>query len=261
MAGIVFGICALFGFAGTVLSAREAWRLRSRDEYRIARYARAVAFGLCTVGVVLAVPAVEEFVGSATGMSNAAKLGAHLCAVLWCASLQLMLVDWSYNHDVLKASLIARAVFAAFVLGAMLPLFIATTDESIEFTTEYAAVPGVTVYLMIYLTYVAITCGEIAFLCSGMARSVKQTGHVWTVRGLGVSAVAALFGVAYAISKGSYLVTHYLGHPWPLRTEEIVSPLLAGLAVVALIAGLTLAMVGKRLTTYGEQNLGAPGAV
>jgi hypothetical protein len=249
MDGLVFGLCALVGITGTVLSAREAWRQRSRNEHRIARLTRATAFGACTVGVILAVPPIADLAESVTGMHNAAKLGAHVCAVLWCGSLQLMLVDWSYNREVLKASLYARIAFAVCVLVAMLPLFVETTDESIEFTTEYATAPGVTVYLMIYLAYVAITCGEIAFLCSGMALSARRTGHAWTARGLGMSAIAAVLGVAYAASKGSYLVTHYLGHPWPLRAEEIVSPVLAGLAVVALITGLTMAMVGRRITS------------
>ncbi|WJV48862.1 hypothetical protein [Streptomyces flavofungini] len=249
MDGIVFGLCALVCIAGTALSGREAWRQRTRAEYRIARFARTVAFGVCGVGVLFAVPPVESFFESLTGMNNAAKLGAHICAVLWCGSLQLMLVDWSYNRDVLKASLYARIAFGACVLAAMLPLFIGATDENTEFTTEFATVPGVTVYLMVYLCYVAVTCGEIAFLCFGMAMSTRQGGHAWTARGLIVSATAAILGVAYAVSKGSYLVTHYLGHPWPLRYEEVVSPLLAGLAVIALITGLTMAMVGKRLAS------------
>ncbi|WP_329317894.1 hypothetical protein [Streptomyces sp. NBC_01262] len=248
MDGIVFGLCALFGLAGTLLSAREAWRQRDRNDYRIARFTRAVAIGVCTVGVIFAVPAVEDMIESATGMHNAAKLGAHICAVLWCGSLQLMLVDWSYNHEVLKASLYARVALAACVLTAMLPLFVNTTDESVEFTTEYATVPGVTVYLMVYLGYVAITCGEIAFLCTGMALVARRGGHAWSARGLALSSIAALLGAAYSASKGSYLVTHYLGHPWPLRYEEIISPLLAGLAVISLITGLTMAMVGRRLS-------------
>ncbi|MFF8989994.1 hypothetical protein ACF09H_08620 [Streptomyces sp. NPDC014983] len=247
MDGIVFGLCALFGIAGTVLSAREAWRQRSRNDYRIARFARTIAFGVCTIGVIFAIPPVEDLVESMTGMNNAAKLGAHFCAVLWCGSLQLMLVDWSYKHEVLKASLYARIAFAVCVLAAMLPLFVETTGERIEFTTEYATVPGVTVYLMVYLAYVAVTCGEIAFLCFGMALSVQRSGNVWSTRGLGLSAAAAILGVAYAASKGSYLVTHYLGHPWPLHAEEIVSPALAGLATIALISGLTMAMVGRRI--------------
>ena len=160
-----------------------------------------------------------------------------------------MLVDWSYNQDVLKASLYARVAFAVCVLAAMLPLFVKTTDGSVEFTTAYAAVPGVTVYLMVYLAYVAVTCGEIAFLCSGMALVARKGGHTWSARGLALSATSALLGVAYAASKGSYLVTHYLGHPWPLRREEIVSPLLAGLAVISLITGLTMAMVGRRFAS------------
>ncbi|WP_105968454.1 hypothetical protein [Streptomyces geranii] len=247
MDGLVFGLCTLIGLAGTVLSAREAWRQRDRSDYRVARFTRAVAIGICTVGVTLAVPAIEDVIESATGMNNAAKLGAHICAVVWCGSLQLMLVDWSYNHEVLRASLYARVAFAACVLAAMLPLFVGTTDKTVEFTTEFATVPGVTVYLMVYLAYVAITCGEIAFLCTGMTLVARRAGHVWTARGLALSSISALLGVAYAASKGSYLVTHYLGHPWPLRYEEIISPLLAGLAVIALITGLTMAMVGRRL--------------
>ncbi|WP_329217083.1 hypothetical protein OG352_13945 [Streptomyces sp. NBC_01485] len=249
MDGIVFGLCALIGLAGTVLSAREAWRQRDRSDYRVARFTRAVAIGICTVGVTLAVPAIEDVIESATGMNNAAKLGAHICAVVWCGSLQLMLVDWSYNHEVLKASLYARVAFAACVLAAMLPLFVGTTNETVEFTTEFATVPGVTVYLMVYLAYVAITCGEIAFLCTGMTLVARRAGHAWTARGLALSSISALLGVAYAASKGSYLVTHYLGHPWPLRYEEIISPLLAGLAVISLITGLTMAMVGRRLAS------------
>ncbi|MFI6464487.1 hypothetical protein [Streptomyces sp. NPDC050538] len=249
MDGLVFGLCALIGLVGTVLSAREAWRQRDRSDYRVARFTRAVAIGICTVGVTLAVPAIEDVIESATGMNNAAKLGAHICAVVWCGSLQLMLVDWSYNHEVLKASLYARVAFAVCVLVAMLPLFVATTDESVEFTTEFATVPGVTVYLMVYLGYVAITCGEIAFLCTGMTLVARRAGHTWTARGLALSSISAILGVAYAASKGSYLVTHYLGHPWPLRYEEIVSPLLAGLAVISLITGLTMAMAGRRLAS------------
>ncbi|MFF7469941.1 hypothetical protein [Streptomyces sp. NPDC008092] len=208
-----------------------------------------MAIGICTVGVTLAVPAIEDAIEAATGMNNAAKIGAHICAVIWCGSLQLMLVDWSYNHEVLKASLYARVAFAVCVLAAMLPLFVATTDETVEFTTEFATVPGVTVYLMVYLAYVAVTCGEIAFLCTGMTLVARRAGHAWTARGLALSSLSALLGVAYAASKGSYLVTHYLGHPWPLRYEEVVSPLLAGLAVISLITGLTMAMVGRRLAS------------
>ncbi|MDX2820488.1 hypothetical protein PV416_05155, partial [Streptomyces ipomoeae] len=88
MDGIVFGLCALFGIAGTALSAREAWRQRSRNEYRVARVARTIWFGVCTIGVTFAVPSVETLVESATGMNNAAKLGAHICAVLCCGSIQ-----------------------------------------------------------------------------------------------------------------------------------------------------------------------------
>ncbi|WP_274558153.1 hypothetical protein [Streptomyces spiramyceticus] len=247
MDAIVFGLCTLVGVVGTTLSAREAWRQRSRPEYRVARLARTIAFGVCSLGVALAVPVLADLLEQVTNVDNAGKLGAHICAVLWCGSLQLMLVDWSYNQDVIKASLYSRIALAVTVFAAMIPLFVATTRKGLEFTTAFAIEPGVTVYLLVYLGYVALTCGEIAFLCSGMAMSASHAGHRWTAWGLGTSAVAAVLGVMYAFSKGSYLVLHYLRHPWPLHIEEVVSPLLAGLAVVALITGLTLAMVGRRI--------------
>jgi hypothetical protein len=60
MDGLVFGLCALIGLVGTALAAREAWRQRDRSDYRVARFTRAVAIGICTVGVTLAVPAIED---------------------------------------------------------------------------------------------------------------------------------------------------------------------------------------------------------
>ncbi|MFD5888253.1 hypothetical protein ACFWHQ_20030 [Streptomyces sp. NPDC060334] len=257
MDGIVFGICTLVGIVGTWHAARDARRLRNRSEYRIARAARAVGFGVATVGVLMAVPAVERLLEDLTGVNNSARLGTHICVVLWCGGLQLMLVDWSYNHEVLRASLYARVALGIVVLAAMLLLFIATIGPEAEITTRFAEEPGVTVYLLVYLTYVAITCGEITFLCSGMALSTARRGHTWTARGLTTSAAAAILGAAYAISKGSYLVLHYLRHPWSLRYEEIVSTLLAGLATVALITGLTMAMVGRRLTQRKDDQLTA----
>ncbi|MDX2826001.1 hypothetical protein PV416_34280 [Streptomyces ipomoeae] len=47
----------------------------------------------------------------------------------------------------------------------------------------------------------------------------------------------------------SYLVTHHFGRPWPLELEEIISPVLAGIGVIFLFTGLTMAMVGKRLAS------------
>ncbi|UUN30077.1 hypothetical protein [Streptomyces sp. FIT100] len=46
-----------------------------------------------------------------------------------------MLVDRSYNHEVLKASRYARIAFALCVLTAMLPLFVTMTDESREMSS------------------------------------------------------------------------------------------------------------------------------
>ncbi|MFJ3229887.1 hypothetical protein [Streptomyces sp. NPDC086787] len=247
MNGLIFGLCALFGVAGTAHALREVWRQRRRTEYRIARIARIVAASASTVGASFAIPAVAGMIESAIGMDNVAKLAAHVCFVVACGSIQLMLVDWSYTSEALTASLYARIALGLCVLAAMITLFVASTDESIEFTMQYAAVPDVAAYYLAYLAYVAITCCEITYLCSGMAVSAQRSGHVLSARGLGMSAASAILGIAFTASKGSYLVTRYLGRPWSLRAEEIVSPMLGGLALITFTTGLILAMAGRRV--------------
>jgi hypothetical protein len=193
-----------------------------------------------------------------TGLDNAGKLVAHICAILWCASLQITMVDLAYRPEYLRTAVYQWLFAAAVELAVMILLFVATNDDGVEFTTEYADHPSVAAYLLIYLFYVLITCGELAFMCGRTARR-SRAAHPWTSAGFVLCSVAAVLGVGYTLSKGSYIVLHTLGHPWPLEAEEAVSPALSGLAVLFLFTGLTMQMLGGLRRRLSRRREGAEG--
>ncbi|MDH2391619.1 hypothetical protein QCN29_23130 [Streptomyces sp. HNM0663] len=236
--GIVFGTCTVAGLLVTALCTR-----RALGNARVSTWAIALAFGVCTLGVLCAVPAVADALQDVTGLHNAGKLVAHICAVLWCAFLQITMVDLAYRPEYLKAAMFQRGFAAAVELAILVPLFVATNRPDVEFTTEYVDDPKVAAYLLIYLSYVLVTCAELAFMCGRTAR--RNWGiRPWSSAGFALSSVSAAFGLAYAFSKGSYIIFYTLDSPWALKAEEVVSPTLSGLAVLFLFSGLTLPMVG-----------------
>ncbi|MFE2163678.1 hypothetical protein ACFXB3_01125 [Streptomyces sp. NPDC059447] len=238
MDGIVFGTCTVAGLLVTVLCTR-----RALGNPRISTWAIATAFGVCTVGVLCAVPVVARAAQDVTGVANFGKLVAHVCAILWCAALQITMVDLAYRPEYVRSAIFQRGFAAVVELAIMVPLFLATNAPDVEFTTAYVDDPKIAAYLLLYLSYVMITCGELAFMCGRTAR--RNWGiRPWSGAGFSLSAMAAALGLAYALTKGSYIIFFTLDSPWSLKAEEFISPTLSGLAVLFLFAGLTLPMVG-----------------
>ncbi|MFD6878221.1 hypothetical protein ACWGHM_15935 [Streptomyces sp. NPDC054904] len=222
----------------TVLCTR-----RALGNPRVSTWAIAIAFGVCTLGVLFAVPVVARAAEDVTGVVNIGKLIAHVCAILWCAALQITMVDLAYRPEYVKSAIFHRGFAAVVELAIMVPLFLATNAPDIAFTTAHADNPKIAAYLLLYLSYVMVTCGELAFMCGRTAR--RNWGiRPWSGAGFSLSAMAAVFGLAYALTKGSYIIFYTLDRPWSLKTEEFVSPTLSGLAVIFLFSGLTLPMMG-----------------
>ncbi|MFJ3641562.1 hypothetical protein ACIPRD_17615 [Streptomyces sp. NPDC090108] len=241
MDGIVFGTCAAAGVLVTALRTGRALR-----DPRVSNWSIAVAFGVCTLGVLFAVPVVANAAESLTGVSNVGKLVAHVCAVLWCAALQIAMVDLAHRPVHPRAGIRVRAGAAGVELALLVTLFLSADRPGIEFTTACSGDTRIAVYLLVYLAYVLLTCAELAVLCTRTARR-DRGAHPWSGAGFALSGLAAALGVAYAVSKGSYVLCRLLGSPWPLSVEEKLSPVLSGLAVLLLFAGLTLPIVGAAL--------------
>ncbi|TDT29262.1 hypothetical protein EV562_113127 [Streptomyces sp. BK208] len=254
MDGIIFGSCTVAGVIVTALCTR-----RALHHPRVFTWLIAVAFAVCTVGVLFAVPAVARTAEDVTGLDNAGKLVAHVCAILWCAALQITMVDLAYRPEYLRTAMYQRIFAAVVELAVMVPLFLAANGEDVEFTTAYADHSSVAAYLLVYLSYVLVTCGELAFMCGRTARRSRAT-RPWTGAGFALCTLAAVLGVGYTISKGSYIVLYTLDSPWSLDVEEAVSPALSGLAVLFLFAGLTMPMLGGMLQRLREREPAARGA-
>ncbi|MFI2616639.1 hypothetical protein [Streptomyces sp. NPDC018584] len=236
--GLIFGICTALGAVVTA-----ACLYRARRSPTVANRSICFAFGICTVGVFFAIPAIATWTEELTGVDNIAKLIAHVCAVLWCASLQLTMVDIAYDPSYLRTALAQRATLAATVLFVMVPLWLSANAPGVDFTTAYAENAKVRIYLLVYLSYTFVTCCELAFMCGKSARH-NWPGRPWSSVGYGASTVAAIFGLAYAASRGGYLLAYTAEHPWSLKLEEKLSPALAGLAICCLFIGLTLPVFG-----------------
>ncbi|MET9656389.1 MULTISPECIES: hypothetical protein [unclassified Streptomyces] len=239
MDGIVFGTCTVAGLLVSALCTR-----RAVGNPRVSTWAIAIAFSVCTLGVLCAVPVVAQAAEDITGIANVGKLVAHVCAILWCAALQITMVDLAYRPEYLKSAMFQRGFAAMVELAIMVPLFLATNRSEVQFTTAYVDDPKVAAYLLVYLSYVLVTCGELTFMCGRTAR--RNWGiRPWSGAGFALSSMAAALGMAYSFSKGSYIIFYTLNDPWPLKAEEAVSPALSGLAVLFLFSGLTLPMVGS----------------
>ncbi|MER5639386.1 hypothetical protein ABT095_20815 [Kitasatospora sp. NPDC002227] len=245
---LIFGLCTLVGLGGTAATLRVAWQRRHEEDYGLSRWARTSAFAVVTLGVALAIPALASSVESFTGIPNVAKLGAHLCAVAWSCSIQIMLVDWAYEHWAVPTHAWYRVFVAFGVVAALIPMFIAASDDAknIQFTTEFAGNHTVHSYLLVYLAYIAVTCAELTFLCTKAAAINRRAGRIRQATGQRIAAVAAVFGLAYAASKGSYLITYSAGNPWSLALEEKLSPSLVGISIALLIIGLSVSATGPR---------------
>lgn len=236
--GIIFGTCAALGVAVTALCF-----YRARRRSTVATWCITFAFAVCTVGVFFAIPAVATWTEEITGVDNIAKLIAHTCAILWSVNLQLAMVDIAYAPAYLRIAVARRLFVAAFVLGAMVPVWFSANESGLDFTTEFAENSSVRIYLLLYLFYTFFTSAELAFMCAKSA-TYNWPGRPWSSFGYGSSAIAATFGIAYTLSRGGYLIAYTVGSPWSLDTEEKLSPALAGISVIFLFLGLTLPLVG-----------------
>ncbi|MEU8544548.1 hypothetical protein AB0C52_31905 [Streptomyces sp. NPDC048717] len=189
--------------------------------------------------MLFAIPAISAWTETTTGIDNLAKLIAHVCAILWCASLQITMVDIAYDPSYLRTAVYQRTAVAAAVLLAMIPLWLTANKDGVDFTTAFAASMPVRIYLIIYLGYVLVTCCELAFMC-GKSAFLNWPNRPWSSAGYGSSSAAAVAGIGYALSKGGYLIAYTAGAPWSLKLEERLSPSLSGIAIVFLFIGLTL---------------------
>ncbi|BDM67481.1 hypothetical protein HEK616_09680 [Streptomyces nigrescens] len=247
MDGPIFGLCSMLTLAGTAIALIRAvtQRRRNNDYYRVARHAHVLALASSFVGSMLAIPAVADVADRAT-TAELSSLVSDIAAVIFCASLQVLIIDWEYDelpHDI---SIACRIGFVVVVSGLLIWQFRRTNPArlNLDLSTSYAQVSDVRTYMLTYLSFFAAAGAEVAMRATRLARGAWERGLTASI-GLAVAAAGATLGVLYAVSRGGYVLAYESGHAWPLALDNVVSPALAGLSIAGVAAGLSIAVLSN----------------
>jgi hypothetical protein len=242
--GLIFGLCALLTTINAGLFLRVAHRHRCQAQYRLARRARVAASLACCVGSLIAIPSVGAILDDLTGR-DLSPLISDLAAVAFCASLQVMIVDWTHVCPYITQGVRIRLVTMCLVMAALITEFQATDRDHLPISTVYAGDGDVTAYLMTYVAFAAVAGLEIAMVSTGLAVAAWRRRRN-SAAGLAIAAFGGICGFAFAISRGSYLVAYWTGHAWSQSTEARISPVLAGLFIACIAIGLFVATLSHR---------------
>ncbi|GAA1919591.1 hypothetical protein GCM10009753_60300 [Streptantibioticus ferralitis] len=246
MDGPIYGACALFMAIASAMCLRLAHTRRHQAAYRVARRARVSASLSGFVVSLLTIPKVADAADALAGYDDLSTLMACLAAVIFCASLQIMIVDWTYSRAHVNGGVTLRIGMACAVIALLVWEFCRTDSNATDLTTAYAANIAVRQYLLTYFAFVAIAGSEVSVFCIRLARAAWNQRRA-AATGLAFSAAGGAFCVAHAISRGGYLIAFRTGHAWPLAMDDSISPALAGLSLVCMAVGLILATTGRRI--------------
>ncbi|MFF3337893.1 hypothetical protein [Streptomyces flavidovirens] len=179
-------------------------------------------------------------------MAELSSLVSDIAAVIFCASLQVLIIDWEFRelpHDV---SIACRIGFVVVVSSLLIWQFRRTDPArlGLDLSTSYAQVSHVRTYLLTYLGFFAASGAEVAMRTTKLAHDMWRHGRA-PGTGLAVAAAGAMFGVLYAVSRGGYVLAYESGHAWPLALDNVISPTLAGLSIGCVAAGLSMAVLSN----------------
>jgi hypothetical protein len=240
MAEILYPILALASWAAVVYRFAD---LR-RDWRSPALRALCAALTCIALTTTITIPAVALLVDDITGLTNLAILSAQICIVLFSASVQWLLLLWSYPPAEARRRARRRVPLLLVILVAMAVLFLlAPLDEhTTSLAGRYAGQPYVAEYLAVYLG--AVLFGQAAIARLGW-RYAKISGRPWLRRGLRITVVGAVVGMGFCLSKAIYLVGVRFGVP--VGPVELAAPVFAACSGMLLVVGLTLPAWGPRL--------------
>lgn len=240
MPEVLYPILALAAWAAVVYRFAD---LR-RDWRNPALRALCAALTCIALTTTLAIPAVALLVDTVTGLTNLALLSLQICIVLFSASVQWLLLLWSYPPDEARRRGLRRVPLLAVVLVAMVVLFLlAPLDKhTTSLAGRYAGRPYVAEYLAVYLG--AVLVGQAAIARLGW-QYAKIAGRPLLSRGLRIAVAGAVVGMGFCLCKAVYVIGVRL--ELPVGPVELAAPVFAAVSGLLLVAGLTLPAWGPRL--------------
>ncbi|MGD6752055.1 hypothetical protein [Streptomyces sp. BH105] len=253
MNGPIFGICSVLTLLSTavVLIRAITQRRRASDPFRTSRRAHLVALVSSYLVSTLAVPPVAASIDQAT-TAELSVLITDIAGLIFCASLQTMIINWEYRelpHDV---SIICRVGFVVVISGLLIWQFRRANPSrlGVDLSTSYVEFKHVRIYMLTYLGFFAAAGTEVAVRATRLACGVWRQGRA-AGAGLAVAAAGATFGVLYALSQGAYILAYESGYAWPRLLDNVISPVLAGLGLTGIATGLSMAVLSNSRRPVG----------
>ncbi|MEU4428774.1 MAB_1171c family putative transporter [Actinoplanes sp. NPDC024001] len=198
-------------------------------------------------------PFVYVRVDELTGVPNLARLIAHYGILGFAVSVQLLLLYWTVENPRRRSTGIRLAAVGAAVVAMAVFFVLAPLDTSLtsEFTVRYGDAPFMAQYMLVYLGYFVVALADILRLSWRFAGLTRQR---FLRIGLRLVGYGAVFGLAYCVEKGFYIVARNAGYePIPADVQQQMSPLLTGPGCVLMLIGFTIPSWGpwlQRLRTY-----------
>jgi len=211
---------------------------------------------LCTALVFLAAtatfatPALARLLDGLICVANLTILSAHVCVVLFSATVLRMLLFWSYPPEEARRRARPLRPIAALIVVALVVLFLlAPLEETTpSLAGRYARYPWVAQYLAVYLGTLAVASAAVARLCWRFAKIAQRP---WLRRGLRVAVVSALFGMLFCVCKGAYVTGLWLGVD--LRFLEAAAPVIVTVSALLSVGGFTMPAWGPHLDELGAR--------
>lgn len=234
----IAAVVAWITFFYKFLDLSRGWDNRGKRAVCLALFFPAVAFTIAT-------PPIFAPIDRLIGFPNLAKLLVHGSLVLFSATVQRMLLLWTYPPEEAAPRVRRRGVWAGIVIALMAVLLIAAPVDrpTPDFTQVYATTPWVAEYLLVYLSAVGAGLAEISRLCW---RYAQAAGRPWLVRGLRLTAVGAAIGIGYCLTKAVYVIARNFGADWDLIGAS--SPAFAAVGAILVAIGLTMPAWGERVS-------------
>lgn len=236
MGGVLYGVCAVAGWAAFAYAM-----FLTHGRWSWPRFATVAAFCAFAVGMTLSIPAVGAAVDGVTGLHELWRLLAHLCVMVIVASAEAQLLSLAFTPDVARRRIRGRVWLSGAAAAALVALYGVASREPtpVDLNVEFARLPAVAAYLLVYLAAFVWYTVDIARLAWRFARI---TPRPWSRRGLRIAAWGAGFGLLYCLNKVGFLIGYWLGHQ-PVGEK-------AATAVLLTLSG-PLCVVGFTMPAWG----------
>ncbi|MFD6563060.1 MAB_1171c family putative transporter [Micromonospora profundi] len=232
--GVVIAAVALFVKLGAL--RRDPSNPRTRASV-------AICVG-CGIAVTAGWAPVHSFIDTTSGVPNLAKLVEHGSALATATAIQFLFLHLGGPKRATQL-IRQRLVLLAVVFSVMVTMFwLADFPESepLHFAERYGNLWQVSVYMIAFLTYMAVSVVDILRMSHGYAKYARA--RLRTIMHL--LSGGALFGAGFVVHKALFIGLKQAGvsPPW---SEPIATQALITMSVALLCSSLVLATLWKTI--------------